>query len=122
MIDKPNGEDQPTLGGNITGLKIELQNLSQRMNHLLDDRDAINADIKEIRKEVKDKGIDPNAFNRAISDSRAEDKAKITAYYESLDVCREALGLLADTPLGDAAMPHVTVSVGRSQENGQTPE
>ena len=95
---------QPVLGGNVAQIKDDIRSFADRMNNLLDQREALNIDISAVRKKAKDAGINGDAFAKAIKDFRAKDPEQVAKYYESLDLCREALGMLAGTPLGDASV------------------
>jgi hypothetical protein len=84
--------------------------------------DAINAeaqlkcqphreDMKQVKKDMKDDlGIPLKAFNAVVAARRAEAKAEghreklSTDHKDSYDQIRHALGDLADTPLGEAAL------------------
>lgn len=64
---------------------------------------TIQADIGQIYKSAKDTGFDTRAI-RTIIKERKKSKAEREAHDAVCDVYRLALGMLADTPLGTAAM------------------
>lgn len=81
----------------------QLASIIDRIEALEADKVAILADIKEIYAEAKGNGFDPKIIRKVVAlrkqeaDKRAEEKAMIELYMN-------ALGDLADTPLGKAAL------------------
>lgn len=61
------------------------------------------ADIKEIYGEAKKGGLNVKAIRKLIAERR-QDQAAREAMEETLDQYRHALGMLATTPLGEAAI------------------
>ena len=74
-----------------------------RVAHLHDERDTLNADIREIYKEAKEAGFDTTILREIVREFRVEADAR-SARYLLLETYRNALGMLGGTPLGDAAI------------------
>jgi uncharacterized protein (UPF0335 family) len=81
----------------------QLQQLIQRIEKLEDEKSALMLDIKEIYSEAKSLGFDPKIIKKVVS-IRAKDAAKVAEEQALLDTYMNALGMLADTPLGRAAI------------------
>lgn len=81
----------------------QLNSFINRIEKCQDEADIIKADIKEIYSEAKAFGYDPKIMRKVIAlrrqdaDKREEEQALIGAYLD-------ALGDLADTPLGQASI------------------
>jgi uncharacterized protein (UPF0335 family) len=74
-----------------------------RVCNLHDDRDAVTADIKEVYAEAKEAGFDTTILRTVVREQRTDSEAR-NSRYRLLDAYRAALGLYADTPLGQAAV------------------
>jgi uncharacterized protein (UPF0335 family) len=80
-----------------------LQSFINRIERLEEEKRAMAEDIREIYKEAKSQGYDPKimrkvvALRRLDAAERQEQEALIAAY-------RDALGMLSDLPLGQAAL------------------
>lgn len=80
-----------------------LADIIDRIEALESDKAEIASDIKEVYAEAKSGGFDPKIIRKVIAlrrmdrDKRAEEQALIDTYMA-------ALGQLADTPLGQAAV------------------
>ena len=81
----------------------QLQQLIQRIEKLEDEKSALMLDIKEVYAEAKSMGFDPKIIKKVVS-IRAKDAAKVAEEQALLDTYMNALGMLADTPLGRAAI------------------
>lgn len=81
----------------------QLQQLIQRIEKLEDEKSTLMLDIKEIYLEAKSLGFDPKIIKKVVS-IRAKDAAKVAEEQALLDTYMTALGMLADTPLGRAAI------------------
>src|SRR4029077_8651979 len=79
-----------------------LRGYVSRVENLHEQRDALNADIREVYAEAKDAGFDTTTLREIVREQRMDSEAR-TARYAMLDQYRQALGMLADTPLGQAA-------------------
>lgn len=81
----------------------QLQSIIDRIEKLEDDRALLAADIKEIFTEAKSNGFDVKIIRKVLAlrkkdaDQRMEEEALIETYMA-------ALGMLSDTPLGQAAI------------------
>lgn len=81
----------------------QLQALVERIERLEAEKAAISADIKDVYAETKSNGFDVKIVRKIIAmrkqdgSKRAEEQALIATYMD-------ALGMLADTPLGRAAI------------------
>lgn len=82
-----------------------LRGYVSRVENLHEQRDALNADIRQVYAEAKDAGFDTTTLREIVREQRMDGDAR-TARYAMLDQYRRALGMLADTPLGEAAMDH----------------
>lgn len=84
----------------------QLQQLIQRIERLEDEKASLALDIKEVYSEAKSMGFDPKIIKKVIS-IRAKDTAKVAEEQALLDTYMSALGMLADTPLGQAAIGRI---------------
>lgn len=79
-----------------------LKSFIERIERLEEEKKALMNDIKEIKSEAKSVGFDVKTINKILrerqlpADRLAEEQAL-------LDIYRAALGMLHDTPLGQAA-------------------
>ena len=80
-----------------------LQSIIERLEHCDAEKARINEDVADIKKEAKSAGYDVPAIV-AIIKKRKQDAAKREAIDAMMEVYERALGQLADTPLGKAAM------------------
>lgn len=80
-----------------------LKDYISRIEAINADKAALNEDIRDIFTEVKSAGYDPKAV-RAIIRERAQDQAKAKELAETVDLYKRELGILADLPLGQAAV------------------
>jgi uncharacterized protein (UPF0335 family) len=81
----------------------QLQQLIQRIERLEDEKASLGLDIKEVYAEAKSMGFDPKIIRKVVS-IRAKDSAKVAEEQALLDTYMNALGMLVDTPLGQAAI------------------
>ena len=81
----------------------QLVSIVERIEKIEDDRALLAADVKEIYSEAKSNGFDPKIIKKVVS-IRAKDAAKVAEEQALLDTYMTALGMLADTPLGRAAI------------------
>ena len=80
-----------------------LLSIIERVERLEKERKALQADIKDIYTEAKSAGYDVPTI-RLLIKRKAEDAAKREEREALLETYLAALGQLADTPLGQAAM------------------
>jgi len=93
----------------------QLKALVERIEKLEDEKTIIAEDIKEVYSEAKGSGFDPKIIRKLISfrkqdaKKRAEEQAVLAAYMD-------ALGMLAGTPLGEAAVNAISKPKGYAEE------
>ena len=83
-----------------------LRLLIERVERLEEEKKGIADDIRDVFAEAKSAGYDPKIMREVIK-LRAMDKDARDERDALLDSYRSALGLLADTPLGRAALASV---------------
>jgi uncharacterized protein (UPF0335 family) len=74
-----------------------------RIEILVEERAGINASLREIYDEVREVGMDAETVRQMVKE-KALDPVVRQGQYDLRDEYRRALGLYADTPLGEAAM------------------
>jgi len=79
-----------TLGGNA---QAQLKSIVERVERLLEDRAAVQLDIKEVMAEAKGNGFDTKTIRKVIQ-KRAQDKAKAAEEEALLDLYLSAIGFL----------------------------
>jgi len=99
-----NGVGHNSEAGGIAGDR--LRSFIERIERLTEEKAALTADIREVFNEAKGTGFDTKIM-RAIIRERAMDAASRQERDALLDLYRNALGMLADLPLGQAAMSHM---------------
>lgn len=103
-------DDQPqaTAGDNVFGPagQDQLRALTSRIMNLLDDRDAVNEDIREVFNEAKDSGFDTKVLRKAIAKKRAieKDPAGYKSNEEMLDLYFATVHQV-DLPMFESAVP-----------------
>ena len=85
------------------GHNKQLQSLIERIERLEEEKAGIAADIRDIYKEAKSNGFDAKVMREIIKERKmdANERQEREALKETY---MHALGMLADTPLGEAAM------------------
>lgn len=81
----------------------QLISIVDRIEALEADKAQIAEDIKEVYAEAKGNGFDPKILKQVIA-LRKKDAAKLREEQAVLTIYLDALGMLADTPLGQAAL------------------
>lgn len=81
----------------------QLRSLVERIEHLELEKHSIAGDIKEVYAEAKANGFDTKILRKVIA-MRKKEAAEREEEQSMLDVYMAALGMLADTPLGQAAI------------------
>ena len=89
------------------GNNNQLKALIERIEKLEEEKTDIANDIKEVYLEAKSSGFDSKIIKKIIA-MRKQDDAKRKEEQALLAVYMDALGMLADTPLGKAAMDRAT--------------
>jgi uncharacterized protein (UPF0335 family) len=86
----------------------QITSIVQRIERLEDEKSQIAEDIKEVYKEAKGNGFDPKIIKKVVS-LRKMDQAKRLEEQALIATYMDALGMLADTPLGQAALRNLKV-------------
>lgn len=81
----------------------ELRQFIERIERLEEEKAGIQGDIKEVFAELKGRGFDAKAV-RTIIRIRKQDHTERQEQEAILELYMQALGMLADTPLGRAAV------------------
>ena len=92
---------KPTIGHNSTN--PQLKSYVERIERLEGEISELNADKREVYSEAKGSGFDPKIIRQIVRlrNMKPADRAEQEAL---LDTYKAALGMLADTPLGKAAI------------------
>lgn len=80
-----------------------LQGYIERLETLIEERAGLTADMAEIYQEAKDAGFVPKLMREVIRERAMEPDARAERE-NMLDLYRQQLGMLADLPLGAAAL------------------
>lgn len=88
-----------------------LTSFIQRIEALAEEKAGIAGDISEVFAEAKSAGFDTKVMRLLIRE-RKMDAADRQEQAALLEVYREALGMLRDTPLGNAAMGRAAAAPG----------
>ena len=80
-----------------------LKSYVDRIEAVMAEKKVLSEDIKDIFTEVKSAGYNPKAVRKIIQE-RAADQAKAAELAETVDLYKRGLGMLADLPLGQAAV------------------
>jgi uncharacterized protein (UPF0335 family) len=81
----------------------QIKALVERIEKLEEEKEMIAGDIKEVYSEAKVSGFDTKIIKKIIA-LRKQDAKKRAEEQALLAVYMDALGMLADTPLGQAAV------------------
>ena len=81
----------------------ELRQFVERIEKLEEEKAGIASDIKDVKAEAKGRGFDVKAITEIIR-MRKQDAAERQEREAILETYMSALGMLADTPLGAAAI------------------
>ena len=93
----------------------QLQAIVSRIEHLEEEKYNIAEDIKEVYAEAKGTGFDPKIIKKIIS-LRKQDASKRAEEQAVLATYMDALGMLADLPLGKAALDAVRAPAPKAQK------
>jgi uncharacterized protein (UPF0335 family) len=83
-----------------------LYSFISRIENLEEEKKALTEDIKEVYAEAKSSGYDAKIMRKIIAE-RKKDEADRQEEALLLETYRNALGMLADTPLGQASLNKV---------------
>ena len=89
-----------TMGGNV---KAQLKSIIERIEKLEEEKKTISDDIRDVYAESKSSGFDVPTI-RSIIKHRKEDADKRANREALIETYLHALGDLAETPLGRAAV------------------
>jgi uncharacterized protein (UPF0335 family) len=81
----------------------QLKSIVERIEKLEEEKASLAADIKDVYAEAKGNGFDPKVLKKIVA-LRKQDAKKRRDEEEILATYMDALGMLADTPLGRAAI------------------
>lgn len=81
----------------------QLKSLIERIEKLEGDKRSIADDIKDVYAEAKGNGFDPKILRKVVA-LRRQDAEKRLVEQTLISTYMDALGMLADTPLGQAAI------------------
>src|SRR5574338_1186545 len=102
----------PDVGG-IAGDR--LRSLVERIERLEEEKRDLATDIKEVYAEAKGAGFDVKIMRQLVRERRL-DRDDFDEQQTLLDIYRRALGMLADTPLGEAAVKRAALIKRTSAE------
>ena len=88
----------------------QIKSIVERIEALEDEKAILAQDIKEVYSEAKGNGFDPKIIKKIVA-LRKQDAQKLKEEQALIATYMDALGMLADTPLGQAAMKSVASSV-----------
>ena len=91
----------------MSNIAPQLKSVVERIERLEEDKKSIADDIRDVYKEAKGNGFDVKAL-RAIIRLRKQDADERREHEAILETYMHALGMLADTPLGEAAIQRAT--------------
>jgi uncharacterized protein (UPF0335 family) len=97
------------LFGNQSGV---LPSFVGRLESLMADRDVINADIKVVYDEAREAGVSVRHLRIVVGEKRMDPGVR-NDHYVILESMRFQLGMLADLPLGQAAIERAATIVPR---------
>lgn len=83
--------------------KEQLKSILDRVERLDSEKKILSDDIADVYAEAKGNGFDVKAI-RAIVSRRKKDAQKLKEHEAIVDTYMHALGMLADLPLGQAAI------------------
>jgi uncharacterized protein (UPF0335 family) len=81
----------------------QLKSIIERIERLEEEKRSIADDIKDVYTEAKSSGFDTKTLRKVVS-LRRQDRAEREEQEALLDLYLSALGMLAETPLGQAAV------------------
>lgn len=81
----------------------QLRSIIERVERLEEEKAATAADIKQVYAEAKGNGFDTKTIRQLVR-IRKQDSAERQEAEALLELYKNALGMLGDTPLGEAAM------------------
>jgi uncharacterized protein (UPF0335 family) len=107
-----------TTGGVIN--RDALHDYVHRVAQLHNERDDLNESIREVYRESKEAGFDTTVLREIVREFRTDAEAR-QSRYALLDAYRTALGMLSDTPLGEAALHSAETTMARPRPFAEQP-
>ena len=83
--------------------RVDVEGIIERIERLEEEKKTIGDDIRDVYAEAKGNGYDVKAL-RAIIRRRKQAADELAAHEQMVETYMVALGMLADTPLGGAAL------------------
>jgi uncharacterized protein (UPF0335 family) len=100
------------------GIAVDrLRSIVERVERLEEERKALAEDIKVVYAEAKAAGFHVKAVKQIVRDRRA-DLAAWKDFQAALRQYRAALGMLADAPLGEAALAGASSTLAGAAPRG----
>lgn len=90
-----------TISNSIAG--DQLRSLIERIERLEEEKASLSLDIKDVYAEAKGHGYDTKVIRKIIA-RRKRDRSEVQEEEAIMELYMTALGMLADTPLGQAAI------------------
>lgn len=90
----------------------QLRSIVERVERLEEEKKSLSDDIRDVYAEAKSNGFDVKAL-RAIIRLRKQDKAERQEHEAIVEAYMHALGMLADTHLGQAAIERASMQTQR---------
>lgn len=84
----------------------QLKSFIERIERLETEKEAISSDIKEVFSEAKAMNFDVKVLKQILKDRKKADNEREEFEYLVAEY-KKALGMLADTPLGEASLKNV---------------
>jgi uncharacterized protein (UPF0335 family) len=97
--------------------KDQLCTIVERIERLEEEKAALASDIKEVFTEAKGNGFDTKALRKIIR-MRKKDATEREEEDAIVELYMGALGMLADTPLGEAAIKAAKADAKRPRSGG----
>ena len=93
----------------MSNIAPQLKAIVERVERLEEEKKTIADDIRDVYAEAKGNGFNPKVL-RQIVRMRKQDADERREHEAILETYMHALGMLADTPLGQAAIERANVS------------
>lgn len=101
--------------------KSQLHAIVQRIERLEEEKAALASDIKEVYLEAKSNGYDVKILRKVVSLRKKEEHARLEEE-ALLSTYLAALGMLGDTPLGQAAVAQIGHTSRTAQSHRTAPK